>query len=209
MFGWDFQNSKSDRIKLFLFVLSIFLVVGFTASFIFRHLSTGEVVAKANKSQHVVESTEAVDSSNTDGSEEELSKNIDQYDQTEHFSNEDLEKTKEIADNFAKAFHLYNADQPMQYLENAKPYMTARLYQKMKRSIRREPLDRSYLSVKETDVTPVANSSSLVVRWNVIVRGEAKATDGTTSQTEDWYLVSVGKENGEWKVEDVRVNVSN
>lgn len=28
MFGWDFENSKSDPIKLFLFILAVFLVVG-------------------------------------------------------------------------------------------------------------------------------------------------------------------------------------
>ncbi|MEK5066858.1 hypothetical protein [Cytobacillus sp. FSL R5-0596] len=79
----------------------------------------------------------------------------------------------------------------------------------MKRNMRREPLDRSYLTVKETSVTPVVNSSSSVVRWNVMVMGEAKATDGTISETEDWYLVGIRQVDGEWKVEDVRVNVPN
>jgi hypothetical protein len=49
----------------------------------------------------------------------------------------------------------------------------------------------------------------MVVRWNVIVRGEAKSVDGKTSQTEDWYLVGLRDVEGEWKVEDVRVNVPN
>lgn len=79
----------------------------------------------------------------------------------------------------------------------------------MKRNGRREVLERSYLTVKETDVTPVANKSSMVVRWNVIVRGEAKSVDGKTSETEDWYLVGLREVDGEWKVEDVRVNVPN
>ena len=51
--------------------------------------------------------------------------------------------------------------------------------------------------------------SSLVVRWNVIVRGEAKSVDGSLSETEDWYLVGLRSVDGEWKVEDVRVNVAN
>ena len=51
--------------------------------------------------------------------------------------------------------------------------------------------------------------SSLVVRWNVIVRGEAKSVDGSLSETEDWYLVGLRSVDGEWKVEDVRVNVPN
>lgn len=75
--------------------------------------------------------------------------------------------------------------------------------------MRREPLDRSYLTVTETKVTPVVNSSSSVVRWNVIVKGSAKATDGTSTNIEDWYLLGVRQVNGEWKVEDVRVKVPN
>jgi hypothetical protein len=97
----------------------------------------------------------------------------------------------------------------MEYLENAKPYMTNTLYEKVNQNGRREVLERSYLTAKETQVTPVVNKSSLVVRWNVIVRGEAKSIDGSLSETEDWYLVGLRSVDGEWKVEDVRVNVPN
>ena len=55
----------------------------------------------------------------------------------------------------------------------------------------------------------VRKNSSMIVRWNVIVTGETKSTDGNISATEDWYLVGLRKVNGDWKVEDVRVNVPN
>lgn len=211
MFGWDFQNSKADRIKLFFFILSVFLVVGFTASFVFRSMSYEEVGAKNKESQSAEESTEKVDSNtaSTADSEEETAKETNDYDQTERFSEEQLKVTQNIAVDFTKAFHTYNADEPMQYLENAKPYMTNALYEKMKRTARREPLDRSYMTVKETQVTQVVNPSSTVVRWNVMVMGEAKSVDGKKKETEDWYLVGVREVDGEWKVEDVRVNVPN
>ena len=131
------------------------------------------------------------------------------YDQTENFSEKELEKSKRIAVEFATAFHTYNAEKPMDYLENAKTYMTDALYEKMNRNGRREVLERSYLTVKDTNVIPVVNKSSLVVRWNVIVKGEAKSVDGSISETEDWYLVGLRSVNGEWMVEDVRVNVPN
>lgn len=41
---------------------------------------------------------------------------------------------------FVRALHTYNADKPQEYLENAKPFMTDALYQKMKRKGRREVL---------------------------------------------------------------------
>src|SRR4051812_29890214 len=100
-----------------------------------------------------------------------------------------LKKQRRSAVQFVTAFHNYNADKPMDYLENAKPYMTNALYEKMKRNGRREVLERSYLTVKKTDVTPVVNKSSMVVRWNVMTRGNAKSVDGKTSVIEDWYLV--------------------
>lgn len=115
--------------------------------------------------------------------------------------------TKNIAIQFVTAFHSYNADQPQAYLEKAKPFMNEDLYQKMERNGRREVLERSYLTVESTEVTPVVNKSSTVARWNVIARGEAKSNDNRIKQIEDWYLVGLRKVNGEWRVEDVRVNV--
>lgn len=60
----------------------------------------------------------------------------------------------------------------------------------------------------EIDITQVSNASSIVVRWNVMVKGEAKSVDGSTQKIEDWYLVGLRENNGEWLVEDVNVNVS-
>jgi flagellar basal body-associated protein FliL len=212
MFGWDFENSKSDRVKLFLFILVTFLVVGFSVSTMFRSMNKQEAAVIGEHSKSEAESTENFDSDPTpsDHSEPESEKDQkNEYDQTEQFSEDTLEKTKEIAVQFVTSFHTYNADKPMEYLENAKPYMTDALYEKMKRAGRREVLERSYLAVKETQITPVVNKSSMVVRWNVITRGEAKSVDGKTSKTEDWYLVGLREVDGEWKVEDVRVNVPN
>lgn len=210
MFGWDFQNSKSDRIKLFLFLLVLFLVVGFTASTLLRSLNDETADVRDQKTESTEESYLTADSPNQSNSESKSEEEkVNEYDQTEHFSSEELEDTKEIAVQFVTAFHTYNADKPFDYLAEAKPYMTDALYEKLHRNGRREVLERSYLTVKETDVTSVVNKSRMVVRWNVIVRGEAKSVDGKVSQTEDWYLVGLRDVDGEWKVEDVRVNVPN
>ena len=204
MFGWDYHNSKADRIKLFLFLLVIFLVVAFIVSAFFRSMNKDEAV--------VVEQIEGVDNASGDsssGAPVVIEDQMNDYDQTEKFSEEDLEKSKKMAVEFATAYHNYNADRPMEYLENAKPYMTDALYEKMNQNVRREVLERSYLTAKETQVLPVVNKSNLVVRWNVIVKGEAKSIDESILETEDWYLVGLRNVNGEWKVEDVRVNVPN
>lgn len=210
MFGWDFQNSKSNRIKLFLFLLVLFLIVAFTVSAFFRSMNKEEAVA-VQQNIEGVEKSSGNDSAAISDDQELLAvdEQANDYDQTENFSEKELGKSKRIAVEFATAFHTYNAEKPMDYLENAKTYMTDALYEKMNRNGRREVLERSYLTVKDTNVIPVVNKSSLVVRWNVIVKGEAKSVDGSISETEDWYLVGLRSVNGEWMVEDVRVNVPN
>jgi hypothetical protein len=210
MFGWDFQNSKSNRIKLFLFLLVLFLIVAFTVSAFFRSMNKEEAVA-VQQNIEGAEKSSGNDSATITDDQELLAvdEQTNDYDQTENFSEKELEKSKRIAVEFATAFHTYNAEKPMEYLENAKTYMTDALYEKMNRNGRREVLERSYLTVKDTNVIPVVNKSSLVVRWNVIVKGEAKSVDGSISETEDWYLVGLRSVNGEWMVEDVRVNVPN
>ena len=210
MFGWDFHNSKTDRMKLFLFLLAIFLLVGFTFLSIYRYMDKG----KRADSQPLIGESELTKEDDTSDSTDESklmdsTKGSNEYDQTEHFSEKELETTKNIAIQFVTAFHSYNADQPQAYLEKAKPFMTEDLYQKMERKGRREVLERSYLTVESTEVTPVVNKSNSVARWNVIARGEAKSNDNKSKQIEDWYLVGLRKVNGEWRVEDVRVNVPN
>jgi Na+-transporting NADH:ubiquinone oxidoreductase subunit NqrC len=211
VFGWNFEN-KSDRVKLFLFLLAIFLVVGFAISTFFRFINKEEIESVAQNSNKTDETANQVDSSvssndtESDDTESEADGPND-YDQTEKFSEKDLENTKKLASDFVTAFHNYNSNKPTEYLENAKPFMTDALYEKLKKNGRREVLERSYLTAKETEVTPVVNPSSMVIRWNVIVRGEAKSNDGKTLQTEDWYLVGIRKVDGAWKVEDVKVNV--
>lgn len=210
MFGWDFQNSKSDRIKLFLFLLVVFLLVGFVVSTFFRSMNKDKVVADdqyLNSSEKVTEQGDSP-ALNSDDSKS-LTEEPNEYDQNENFSAEELESTKQLAIQFVTAFHNYDADKPQEYLENAKPYMTDALYKKMNKNGRREVIERSYLTLKETDITQVVNKSKLVVRWNVIARGEARSVDGKVSNTEDWYLVGIRNIDGEWKVEDVRVNVPN
>lgn len=203
MFGWDYHNSKADRIKLFLFILCIFLVVGFTFATVFSAMNNGEEKKEEKETEQAAGPDEKDPAATTENEEE------NPYDQEEHFSEKELEESQKVAVEFSKAFHNYNSDEPASYLENAKPYMTDALYDKQKKAIRRETLERAYLTAETTDVTQVSNTSMNVVRWNVMIRGTAKSVDGQTTETEDWYLVSLLFLDGEWKVEDVRVNVPN
>lgn len=207
MFGWDVQNSKSDRIKLFLFILVIFLIVSFIFSIYIRTLNSGKTTDVQQESKTISSKSDTTIQPITNQNIKKKGPN--EYDQTTKFSTRDLNRSKEVAVQFAKAYHTYNVDKPMEYLNNAQAFMTDVLYKKMKTRGRREVLERSFLSVENTEVTPAVNKSSLVIRWNVIVKGEATSINKKVSKTEDWYLVSLRKISGEWKVEDVRINVPN
>lgn len=209
MFGWDFHNSKSDRIKLYLFLLFVFLVIGFAVSTVFRSVNHEDAETIVSPKQDTKDSKQPLNVTSSTDREEAYMVGKNEYDQTERFSSEELEATQMIAIEFVTAFHTYDADEPMAYLEQAKPYMTKALYEKMKRNGRREVLERSNLTVRKTEITPVVNKSKLVIRWNVMVKGKAKSYEGKVKETEDWYLVGLRDVEGEWKVEDVRVNVPN
>ncbi|PPA68692.1 hypothetical protein [Jeotgalibacillus proteolyticus] len=208
MFGWDFENSKSDRIKLFLFILVIFLVIGFSTTYVLRSIGSEEADT-VNQSEETPEETEAFVSSDEVESEASLEDETNKYNQTEHFTEEQLAESKEAAVEFVHAYHPYNAEEPTEYLETAKPHITDSLYGSLKEDGRREVLERSILTVNDTQVTEVVNPSSIVVRWNVMVTGEAQSIDGSKTDTEDWYLVGLREREGEWLVEDVRINVPN
>ncbi|WP_221568668.1 hypothetical protein [Alkalihalobacillus sp. TS-13] len=207
MFGWNYEN-KRDRIKLFLFLLLIFIVVGFSVVSLFSFAAENnsqKVEHRQNDETRVPEKESVTPDRTNNVSEEKL---INEYDQTEKFTKEQLTDSKAVAIQFARNYHSYDSDEPMSYLENSKEYMTKSLYENLKKSPRRETLDRAYLTAKDTDVIPVAHKDRKVIRWNVIVSGEAKSVDETTSETEDWYLVSLQVVDGRWKVEDVKVNVA-
>ena len=103
--------------KLFLFLLVIFLVVGFSVSAFFYSINRD----KGPIGQHPIYKVPNHNNSSTTSS---VYKDTDSsingsndYDQSEKFSNEELEATKKIAVQFVIAFYPYNADKPQEYLE--------------------------------------------------------------------------------------------
>ena len=94
MFGWDIHNSKSDRIKLFCFILVVFLVIGFTANFIFRSLDTEEAEAEKNDSRKGAESAHTVDSVTSSKTVDTTATDKNEYDQMNIFLKKNWPKRK-------------------------------------------------------------------------------------------------------------------
>ncbi|MBX9985559.1 hypothetical protein [Priestia aryabhattai] len=135
--------------------------------------------------------------------------NENPYDQTQRNTKEDLQSTKEIAKEFVKAFASFNAKNPSEHIEKAKPYMSEDMYENYKEQKERGTLTYDKVVPKNLETTEVSNNNTDVIQWNVIMQGDVYDVSGNSEPEEDWYLVTLEKQEAEYKVVGVRVNVSN
>ncbi|PFQ80836.1 hypothetical protein [Priestia megaterium] len=135
--------------------------------------------------------------------------NENPYDQTQRNTKEDLQGTKEIAKEFVKAFASFNARNPSEHIEKAKPYMSEDMYENYKEQKERGTLTYDKVVPKNLETTEVSNDNTDVIQWNVIMQGEVYDVDGNAEPEEDWYLVTLEKQEAGYKVVGVRVNVPN
>ncbi|MFS2173452.1 hypothetical protein [Priestia megaterium] len=135
--------------------------------------------------------------------------NENPYDQTQRNTKEDLQSTKEIAKEFVKAFASFDAKNPSEHIEKAKPYMSEDMYKNYKEQKERGTLTYDKVVPKNLETTEVSNDNTDVIQWNVIMQGEVYDVDGNAEQEEDWYLVTLEKQEAGYKVVGVRVNVPN
>ena len=135
--------------------------------------------------------------------------NENPYDQTQRNTKEDLQSTKEIAKEFVKAFASFNAKNPSEHIEKAKPYMSEDMYENHKEQKERGTLTYDKVVPKKLETTEVSNDNTDVIQWNVIMQGDMYDVDGNAEPEEDWYLVTLEKQEAGYKVVGVRVNVPN
>ncbi|MGG0332452.1 hypothetical protein ABEY49_26775 [Priestia megaterium] len=141
--------------------------------------------------------------------EEAIEDNKNPYDQTQRNTKEDLQSTKEIAKEFVKAFASFDAKNPSKHIEKAKPYMSEDMYENYKEQKERGTLTYDKVVPKNLETTEVSNDNTDVIQWNVIMQGDVYDVDGNAEQEEDWYLVTLEKQEAGYKVVGVRVNLPN
>lgn len=123
-----------------------------------------------------------------------------------NFTPEELQQTQTIAIEFVKAYHNFDATQPLQNIENSKLFISQDLYDQLKNKAGRGTLDAVKKTWIEVHVTQTANPSKKKIIWNVVVQSENTNNDGVKELGEDWYLVQLEKENDQYKVTGVDVN---
>jgi len=128
--------------------------------------------------------------------------------QAENFTQEELEASKKVAIDFIKEFHNFDAAKPFQNFENSKKFMDEGFYSDFIKNVSRGTLDAVKKQWLEVGVTETSNTSKDKLIWNVVVQSENTDNDGNKNYGEDWYLVELKKEQGQYKVTGVTVNAA-
>ena len=131
------------------------------------------------------------------------------YDQAQRNTKEDLQSTKEIATGFVRAFASFNGKNPSEHIEKAKPYMSDEMYQNYKNQKERGTLTYDKVVPETLQTTEVSNDDPEVIQWNVVMQGKVYDVKGNAQSEEDWYLVTLKKQDNGYKVVGVRVNLPN
>ncbi|WP_140457101.1 hypothetical protein [Priestia megaterium] len=131
------------------------------------------------------------------------------YDQAQRNTKEDLQSTKEIAIEFVRAFASFNGKNPSEHIEKAKPYMSDEMYQNYKNQKERGTLTYDKVVPETLQTTEVSNDDPEVIQWNVVMQGKVYDVKGNAQPEEDWYLVTLKKQDNGYKVVGVRVNLPN
>lgn len=112
----------------------------------------------------------------------------------------DRKEAQEVASAFVLAFHAVDAENPYQYLEDSRPYMTEKAFNKFDGIPKRGTLEVQKLEPTGTDVLPI-DLKETVQLWRVGV---------TSLQAEEYvfteYQIELVKEGQEWKVDGVAIN---
>ncbi|MGF9893411.1 hypothetical protein ABEX78_32800 [Priestia megaterium] len=187
--------------KKMLVLLSVIVFLGIMISaFTFKEkpASSSQEEKQAPSSESVQEEKEATTKDNENP-----------YDQTQRNTKEDLQNTKEIATEFVRAFASFNGKNPSEHIEKAKPYMSEEMYQNYKNQKERGTLTYDKVVPENLETTEVSNDNPDVIQWNVVMQGKVYDVEGNSEPEEDWYLVTLEKQDNGYKVVGVRVNVPN
>ena len=182
----------------------------FLSIIVFLGIMISSFVAKEKPASSSQEEKQAPSSESVQEEKEATTKdNENPYDQTQRNTKEDLQNTKEIATEFVRAFASFNGKNPSEHIEKAKPYMSEEMYQNYKKQKERGTLTYDKVVPETLQTTEVSNDDPDVIQWNVVMQGKVYDVEGKAQPEEDWYLVTLKKQDDRYKVVGVRVNLPN
>ena len=199
---FDF-NKKSHRFIVLLIIAIPVLSIGFGFLFLAQH------EAKETSEKEKTEKVQAKESEQTDSSpvseeqEEEESEEEVTAPASEMVSEEEKEKAKLTAEKFAQIYGNYDSEKPLDFVYNAKPYMTEEFYSRSEENPPRQLLGLAKSTVKSFDTYPVDIDELNVLVFNVVLKLDTVNQINKKVYQETTILISLEKENGEWKVKSM------
>jgi len=182
----------------------------FLSAIVFLGIMISSFIAKEKPASSSQEEKQAPSSESVQEEKEAPTKdNENPYDQTQRNTKEDLQSTKEIATEFVRAFASFNGKNPSEHIEKAKPYMSEEMYENYKEQKERGTLTYDKVVPENLETTEVSNDNPDVIQWNVVMQGKVYDVEGKAQPEEDWYLVTLEKQDDGYKVVGVRVNLPN
>lgn len=182
----------------------------FLSIIVFLGIMISSFVSKEKPASSSQEEKQAPSSESVQEEKEATAKdNENPYDQTQRNTKEDLQSTKEIATEFVRAFASFNGKNPSEHIEKAKPYMSEEMYENYKAQKERGTLTYDKVVPENLETTEVSNDNADVIQWNVIMQGKVYDVEGNSEPEEDWYLVTLEKQDNGYKVVGLRVNLPN
>lgn len=126
--------------------------------------------------------------------------------ESEAITDEDREKTKEIAKQFAETYYNYNAADQLSYLEASKPYMTTQFYEMEKNNPRRNPLNKVKTEAQEIEMYKVDHASNYEIIWEAYITAKITSSDGIKATEETSLMISLEEADNQWKVKGASFN---
>ncbi|MFC3041610.1 hypothetical protein ACFOGI_15290 [Virgibacillus xinjiangensis] len=126
----------------------------------------------------------------------------------DHFSKDAIEASRQAARNFAEKYYPFNGMEPQEHIENARPYMTDEMYQKLKRENPRPTAAVSYKEIESMDVYEPYEPNKEQLIWKVRIQGSVFDSKGNKTAEESMdYTLQMKEEEGTFKVQNYMLNV--
>ncbi|MFC2947579.1 hypothetical protein [Virgibacillus sediminis] len=126
----------------------------------------------------------------------------------DYFSKEAIEASRQAARNFVEKYYSFQGEEPLEHIENAKPYMTDDMYEELKNENPRPTAAVSYKEVETIDVYEPYEPTEEHLIWKVRVQGNVFDSGGNKTAEESMdYTLQMEEEEGSFKVQNYMLNV--
>ncbi|CRH64681.1 Uncharacterised protein [Chlamydia trachomatis] len=204
-------TKKSHKIILFALLVVPTLIMGIIWTAYVQNQADATI-----KEEPKIENTEGKESDSPDSSpseELELTEEQKQIESenipgSEYITDEDKAIAQNVAEKFAQAYGNYDSEKPLDFVHNAKPYMSEIFYNEWDKNPPRRPLALIKSEVDSYEAYPIDTADKYTLMFNVVLQQKTvNSLEDKDVPLETSLIIALKKTYGEWKVEGV--NVSN